>query len=243
MEYNEALGLLKDRLDVCLVQHAKDIDRNDVGDIYLLQDYSETHYYMKAAHDYTPAEVEALLSFVDPLEVAFWCREENTHKVGLPICEVLKEIGADSRFKKIPPELSLEDKTALLIRKLEINLNNTFDFLNQLDNGEIGKRSENIAASFAAYSYVRDELMGDNLDESVIDHLLSLDRPIQYLTEHWPECSLFGPDVIADIKDEITKQNAQHEQSESVHERLKNASRTVREQTQLSKPQRSDGAR
>ena len=83
MEFRESLELLRRRLDGSLKDHAEKTDYNDIGDIYRLQEYSETHYYMKAVHDYTPAEVEALLAFVDPLEVAFWCREESTHKVGL----------------------------------------------------------------------------------------------------------------------------------------------------------------
>ena len=77
MEFRESLELLRRRLDGSLKDHAEKTDYNDIGDIYRLQEYSETHYYMKAVHDYTPAEVEKLLAFVDPLEVAFWCREES----------------------------------------------------------------------------------------------------------------------------------------------------------------------
>ena len=84
---------------------------------------------MKAVHDYTPAEVEALLAFVDPLKVAFWCREESTHKVGLPICEILKEINADARFEKFEPELSLKEKTDKLISRLDNNLYSFLDIL------------------------------------------------------------------------------------------------------------------
>ena len=117
MEYREALGILRNRLDDSLTQHAAETDKSDIGEIYKLQEYSETHYYMKAVHDYTAAEVEALLSFVDPLEVAFWCREENTHEVGLPICDILKEINVDSRFPKMTPELSPEDKVHTLVKE------------------------------------------------------------------------------------------------------------------------------
>ena len=198
---------------------------------------------MKAAHDYTPAEVEALLAFVDPLEVAFWCREESTHKVGLPICEILKEINADARFEKFEPELSLKEKTDKLISRLDNNLYSFLDILNQLDFEDITQRSERIAATWAAHSYMTDELLSDNIDESLIDHLLSKNDPLQYLTDHWPECTLFGVDVIADIQDEIKEKKSQHEQPKSVHERLKNASRAVSEQVKPEKPPRGDGAR
>ena len=239
MEFRESLELLRRRLDGSLKDHAEKTDYNDIGDIYRLQEYSETHYYMKAVHDYTPAEVEALLSFVDPLEVAFWCREENTHKVGLPVCEIIKEINADARFEKFEPELSLKEKTDKLISRLDNNLYSFLDILNQLDFEDITQRSERIAAAWAAHSYMTDELLSDNIDESLIDHLL----PLQYLTDHWPECTLFGVDVIADIQDEIKEKKSQHEQPKSVHERLKNASRAVSEQVKPEKPPRGDGAR
>ena len=243
MEFRESLELLRRRLDGSLKGHAEKTDHNDIGDIYRLQEYSETHYYMKAVHDYTPAEVEALLAFVDPLEVAFWCREESTHKVGLPICEILKEINADARFEKFEPELSLKEKTDKLISRLDNNLYSFLDILNQLDFEDITQRSERIAATWAAHSYMTDELLSDNIDESLIDHLLSKNDPLQYLTDHWPECTLFGVDVIADIQDEIKEKKSQHEQPKSVHERLKNASRAVSEQVKPEKPPRGDGAR
>ncbi len=243
MEFRESLELLRRRLDGSLKDHAEKTDHNDIGDIYRLQEYSETHYYMKAAHDYTPAEVEALLAFVDPLEVAFWCREESTHKVGLPICEILKEINADARFEKFEPELSLKEKTDKLISRLDNNLYSFLDILNQLDFEDITQRSERIAATWAAHSFMTDELLSDNIDESLIDHLLSKNDPLQYLTDHWPECTLFGVDVIADIQDEIKEKKSQHEQPKSVHERLKNASRAVSEQVKPEKPPRGDGAR
>ena len=243
MEFRESLELLRRRLDGSLKNHAEKTDHNDIGDIYRLQEYSETHYYMKAVHDYTPAEVEALLSFVDPLEVAFWCREENTHKVGLPVCEILKEINADARFEKFEPELSLKEKTDKLISRLDNNLYSFLDILNQLDFEDITQRSERIAATWAAHSYMTDELLSDNIDESLIDHLLSKNDPLQYLTDHWPECTLFGVDVIADIQDEIKEKKSQHEQPKSVHERLKNASRAVSEQVKPEKPPRGDRVR
>ena len=243
MEFRESLELLRRRLDGSLKGHAEKTDHNDIGDIYRLQEYSETHYYMKAVHDYTPAEVEALLAFVDPLEVAFWCREESTHKVGLPICEILKEINADARFEKFEPELSLKEKTDKLISRLDNNLYSFLDILNQLDFEDITQRSERIAATWAAHSYMTDELLSDNIDESLINHLLSKNDPLQYLTDHWPECTLFGVDVIADIQDEIKEKKSQHEQPKSVHERLKNASRAVSEQVKPEKPLRGDGAR
>ena len=240
MEFREALQLLRERLDENLIYHTKLMDRSDIGQIYRLQALAETHYYMKAVHDYTSAEVEALLQYVDPLEVAYWCREANTHTDGLPVCDLLKEIQADKRFMKIEPELPLVAKTAKLIDRLEINLITFFHVLQQLDDHEIARRGERISATWAAYSYVTDELMRDNLDEGLIDHLLSFEDPLQYLTDRWPECTLFGEDVLADLQKEITAKDDLRDKPESVHERLKDASKKVQEQPKTNKSLRGD---
>ena len=81
-----------------------------------------------------------------------------------------------------------------------------------------------------------------NPADGVADYLLQYDNPLAVLRDHWPECTLFGVDVIADIQDEIKKNQTQHEQPKSVHERLRNASRAVSEQAKPEKP-RGDGAR
>lgn len=62
--------MLMERLDDCLKVHADLLDSQDIGSIYELQDLAQLHYYLKVEHPFTPAEVEALLSFQDPLEVA-----------------------------------------------------------------------------------------------------------------------------------------------------------------------------
>ena len=240
MEFKEALQQLRERLDDSLIHHAKLTQRDNIGELYKLQAYSETHFYMKAAHDYTPAEVEALLSFVDPLEVAYWCREENTHKVGLPICDILKEIHADERFEKLEPDLSLEDKTSRLIARLELNLFHYLEDIKKLTDTDVMKYAEKIAATLSAYRYTTDQLMSDSLDESMIDFLYKLENPLQYITDRWPECTQFGEDVLADIQKEIIARDDQRDRPESVHDRLKDAQRRAAEQPKAS---RGDTAR
>ena len=68
----DAKPLLMERLDECLKVHADMLDAQNIGSIYELQGLSELHYYLKVEHVFTPAEVEALLSFQDPLDVARW---------------------------------------------------------------------------------------------------------------------------------------------------------------------------
>ena len=65
----DAKRLLMERLDECLKVHADMLDAQNIGSIYELQGLSELHYYLKVEHVFTPAEVEALLSFQDPLDV------------------------------------------------------------------------------------------------------------------------------------------------------------------------------
>ena len=62
---------------------------------------------------FTPAEVEALLSFQDPLDVARWCWEENNHEHSFPICDLLKEIDAEQKFEHFTSEASAQDKYTL----------------------------------------------------------------------------------------------------------------------------------
>ena len=68
----DAKRLLLERLDDCLKVHADMLDAENIGAIYELQDLAELHYYLKVEHEFTPAEVEALLEFQDPLDVARW---------------------------------------------------------------------------------------------------------------------------------------------------------------------------
>ena len=68
-----------------------------------------------------PAEVEALLSFQDPLDVARWCWEENNHEHSFPICDLLKEIDAEQKFEHFTSEPSAQDKYKLLMKRLGQN--------------------------------------------------------------------------------------------------------------------------
>ena len=63
----EAKRMLMERLDDCLKVHADLLDSQDIGSIYELQDLAQLHYYLKCGASFYPAEVEALLSFQDPV--------------------------------------------------------------------------------------------------------------------------------------------------------------------------------
>jgi len=108
MEF-EAKQLLMERLDKNLLDHAREICAGDgprIVDVYRLQGLAEIHCYLKTAHEFNAAEVEALLHFADPLNVAYNCWEENTHAYSFPICDLLRATKAWECFTPAEPEPS-----------------------------------------------------------------------------------------------------------------------------------------
>ena len=108
MEF-EAKQKLMARLDENLLSHAKNLTAGDgpqIVDVYRLQGLAEVHCYLKTAHQFDPAEVEALLQFAAPLDVAYHCWEENSHEYSFPICDLLRETRAQDLFEPAEPEIS-----------------------------------------------------------------------------------------------------------------------------------------
>ena len=95
------------RLDENLLSHARNLTAGDgpqIVDVYRLQGLAEVHCYLKTAHQFDPAEVEALLQFAAPLDVAYHCWEENSHEYSFPMCDLLRETGAQELFEPAEPE-------------------------------------------------------------------------------------------------------------------------------------------
>lgn len=98
---------LRDKLDACLIDHAKALTAGDgpqIEDVYRLQGEAEVHYYLKAVRQFDPSEVEALLQFADPLAAAYHCWENNPLEYSFPICELLKTTRAKELFPLAEPE-------------------------------------------------------------------------------------------------------------------------------------------
>lgn len=96
-----------EKLDKSLLYHAKDLfagNDQQIVDVYRLQELAEVHCYLKTAHRFDPAEVEALLQFADPLEAACHCWEMNSHEYSFPICDLLRETKARELFELAKPE-------------------------------------------------------------------------------------------------------------------------------------------
>ncbi len=105
MEF-EAKKLLMERLDKNLLDHARELCAGGgprIADVYRLQGLAEIHCYLKTAHEFNAAEVEALLHFADPLNVAYVCWEENSHEYSFPICDLLRETKARECFAPAEP--------------------------------------------------------------------------------------------------------------------------------------------
>ena len=64
---------------------------------HAIRDYLNVHYYLVKEHTFTDAEVEALLEFADPLEVATACWAANTSD-DFDICELLDKINAKADY-------------------------------------------------------------------------------------------------------------------------------------------------
>lgn len=104
----EAKEKLMARLDGNLLDHAKQLTAGDgpsIVEVYRLQGLAEMHCYLKTSHQFDPAEVDALLQFADPLNVAYYCGEMNSHEYSFPICDLLRETEAREWFAPAEPEL------------------------------------------------------------------------------------------------------------------------------------------
>ena len=104
----EGKELLWRRLDESLRRHAKALGGGDglpdIADIYRVQEMAEVHCYLKTEHPFTPMEVNALLQFADPLEVAVACWERNPDKYALDICKILDANDMFQNFAPAEPE-------------------------------------------------------------------------------------------------------------------------------------------
>ena len=105
---SEGKELLWRRLDASLRRHAKTLGNGDglpdIADIYRVQEMAEIHCYLKTEHLFTPMEVNALLRFADPLEVAAACWEQNPDKYALDICKILD---ANDMFQNFAPGIGV----------------------------------------------------------------------------------------------------------------------------------------
>ena len=241
----EARELLRKRLDECLRAHADALNSNDIGSIYNIQQLVEVHLYLKTEHEFTAAEVEALLAFKDPLDVARWCWEENTHKHSFPICELLKEIHADDRFEPAERTSPLNEKYVELVKLLGRNLNDYKAKLLNLDKEALIDRAAEIAAATAAYGFMAEGYV-PKMEE--VDFLLRFDNPLQVIQDYWPSGELIGgEDMIQAMMDDLYYPPETRDEREnapkSIREKLQTAAREVQDRPASETARHDTGAR
>lgn len=238
----DAKRLLFERLDECLKVHADMLDGDNIGAIYELQELAELHYYLKVEHEFTPAEVEALLEFQDPLDVARWCKEDNTHAHSFPICGLLQEINAYERFARAEPKPSFADKYAELMRSLTKSLYAYQEEVLSCDKQTILARTEETAAVMAVYRFMQDMY---SPSEKEVDYLLRYDDPLKLIADYWPDSALTsGEAVICSVMEEMDSPPEERTQApQSIRERLQNAVKDVKERPAPEKPAHDTGAR
>lgn len=234
-----------ERLDECLKVHADMLDAQDIGSIYELQGLAELHYYLKVEHEFTPAEVEALLSFQDPLDVARWCWEENTHEHSFPICGLLDEIKAYQRFEKFSGAPQRDRRTELM-KRLGQNYYEYRESTLALDKAALFDAAQEIAKMQDVYSF----LMDFEFDPEGIENMLLLENPLKYMADNWPgsvsealdyELNHMARENMDNIPD--SPQYFSQKESTSVRERLQHAVQEVRERPAAKKPAHDSGAR
>lgn len=94
-----------------LVKIGEVADEEKINEAHAFRDYLNAHHYLTMEHAFTDAEVDELLEFADPLEVATACIMSNTSR-DLDICDMLDKINAKENFPltdRKMPETHLTD--------------------------------------------------------------------------------------------------------------------------------------
>ena len=157
------------------------LDAEDIGSIYELQELAKLHYYLKVEHPFNPAEVEVLLKFQDPLDVARWCWEENTNKYSFPICSLLEKINAFNRFEQIKESDPLTEKYSQLQKLLGTEYYHYREQLLSSNQQYLIDNAEQIAAMNMIYRYMA-ELYEPTEDE--LNFLLKQENPLKLLESY-----------------------------------------------------------
>ena len=153
----------------------------------------------------------------------------------------MQTIGADKRFEKEPSESREQNKRQELIALLGQNLYAYQEKMQGWSRAELIDKCEEIAATMAAYKFMAEDY---HPTEEEIDHLLRYDNPLELLCSYWPECSLYGEDVIETLMDDIsTPPEERREQPASLRERLQQAAHEVKDRPAPDKPDRGGEAR
>lgn len=243
----DAKRLLFERLDECLKAHADMLAGDNIGAIYELQELAELHYYLKAEHEFTPAEVEALLEFQDPLDVARWCKKDNTHAHSFPICELLQEINAYERFELAADNTRVDE---LFARFREVLSGNYFAYREKAlswDKETLVNHAAEIAAVSKTYSALMSEYV-PVMEE--MNFFLQFDDPLHAISQFGPfDDILAAMEMLYSHREELMAEVFEAPPAEpaepaaSIRKRLQAAMKEVKNHTPMEKPGHDTGAR
>ena len=236
---------LMERLDKCLLDHAVAVGTKeggpDIVDVYKLQGFSEIHYYLKVEHDFTAAEVAALMRFADPLEVAEMCWEERDPEAAFSICDLLDKINAYEVYPLADPveHTQVKDQMITTVKAvLDQNMSEYQASLLRLDKPELIAKSAEIAAMQEAYDFMKNYYKFEQGDAEI---LLRMENPLRFVADQWPDDigGLFDMSGhIGEAIEEAAKATAPQrreglpaQEKPSVREQLQAAMREVRQQT------------
>lgn len=202
----EAKRQLIEELDKSLLAHAAALGQKEggptIGDAYELQDLAERHYYLKAEHEFTAAEVEALLAFADPLAVACACWEENDHEHSFPICEIIDRIKPYERFPTKEGELRGQHQAQQIVEakaKMEQEMADYRASLLCMGQEELIDKSGEITAMREALSFMTD---GYDFQEGDGETLLRMEKPLHFVASLWPA----DLDTLLDLSDLVSEE-------------------------------------
>lgn len=200
----DARRQLIEELDRSLLDHTAALGQKEggptIGDAYELQGMAERHYYLKVEHEFTAAEVEALLAFADPLAVAAACWEDNGHKHSFPICELLNEIGAYQRFP-MKEDVNTQSQEQLVEAVKAVLDQEMLEYRTSLlskGKTELIEKSCEIAAMKNAHTFMMSDY---EFEKGDAETLLRMEKPLRFVASLWPT----GIDPPFDMSDLISE--------------------------------------
>lgn len=186
----DARRQLIEELDRSLLAHTAAPGQKEGGptirDAYELQGMAERHYYLKVEHEFTAAEVEALLAFDDPLAVACACWEENDHQHSFPICEIMDSIRAYELFPAKQEEDSVQRQAWKLVElkaRIDQEMADYRASLLCMRPEELIDKSGEITAMREALDFLID---GYDFQKGDAETLLNMEKPLHFVASLWP---------------------------------------------------------
>ena len=168
-----------------MLKHSIDAGIKEGGltdlDLSELKKMSDVYYYLRDEHDFSAAEIVALMRFADPLEVAAVCWAERGPSETFPICDLLEQTHAYEHHRTL--YLPMNEIVEVVKKMLEQNMSEYQASLMSLDKPELVAKSAEIAAMQEALDFMKNYYVFQKGDA---DTLLRMENPLRFVAEQWP---------------------------------------------------------